>query len=99
MSVKITKSTSPIDSETPSILYKYRMWSDSYHKTILTKKAIYHARPTSFEDKKDCKNLKRYDLLTPLDIYNKYYNAAKQNQGWDELDCRRYATEWFHISD
>ncbi len=80
----------------PPTLYKYRTWTDKWHKTILTSQSVYLARPTSFEDPRDCKLLKRDDLLTPVDIWEKYYNLGKkQNPNWDELDLRRYATEWF----
>lgn len=82
--------------ENPPILYKYRTWSNHYHKTILTKQSVFLASPSTFEDQFDCKSLMRYDWLTPIQIYEKYYkHARKVNPKWDELDCRKYATEWF----
>jgi hypothetical protein len=95
MSITVTPISVDEIKDTPSILYKYRSWTDKYHKTIITSRSVYHARPSRFEDQKDCKSLRRDDLLTPLDIYNKYYNYAKLNSQLDELDCRKYATEWF----
>ena len=40
----------------PSILCKYRDWSNIYHRTILTKRELYLAPPSCFEDVTDCRN-------------------------------------------
>ncbi len=40
----------------PVILCKYRDWSNLYHRTILTKRELYFAPPSSFEDVTDCRN-------------------------------------------
>jgi hypothetical protein len=37
----------------PPIVYKYRDWSNPYHRTVLSEKSIFMAPPTSFEDEKD----------------------------------------------
>ncbi|HSH66837.1 MAG TPA: hypothetical protein VLB84_13835, partial [Bacteroidia bacterium] len=80
----------------PNILYKYRSWNDKWHKTILTNQAVYLSRPSKFEDKLDCKSIMRYDLLTPTEIYNKYYNLSKKTYpNLDELDHRKNATREF----
>jgi len=96
MTIKISDIPFEEDKDQPKTLYKYRTWTDKWHKTILTEQTIYLARPTSFADPKDCRIFKRDDLLSPKDIYDKYYYGAKaKNKSWDELDCRKYATEWF----
>lgn len=38
----------------PEILYKYRSWTDKYHKRLLTHNEIYFAEPSSFNDPFDC---------------------------------------------
>jgi len=80
----VTHTTLQDAPEMPSILYKYRDWENSFNRTILTQRAVYLSRPSKFKDEKDCKSLMRYDLLTPVEIYNKYYNHAKA-KGYDEL--------------
>jgi hypothetical protein len=83
----------------PETIYKYRTWSEKWHKTILTDQTVFLAQPTSFEDKLDCKNLMRYDWLTPVEIYNKYYNHSKVlHPNGDELDHRYYAVKEFYKS-
>ena len=66
MELKSIKSASfeEMKGEYPDILYKYRTWSDKYHKTVLTQKQLYYSPPSEFEDPKDCKSIVRYDLLT-----------------------------------
>lgn len=82
-------------TDLPDTLYKYRIWGDQYQKTILTERVVYMAAPTSFEDKKDCKLLKRYDLMSETDIYQKYLNTSKQdNPSWTRQQHRSFAREW-----
>jgi hypothetical protein len=61
----------------PEILYKYRTWSDAYHQGIISNQSVFMASPTSFEDEKDCKLLKRFDLMTKDDIYTLCYSRLK----------------------
>lgn len=83
----------------PPTLYKYRSWNDDWHKTILTEQNVYLSRPTKFKDPLDCKSVKRYDLFTPVEIYDMYYNLSKkEHPKRDELDHRKHATEWFRKS-
>ncbi|MNQ19872.1 hypothetical protein D3C85_329460 [compost metagenome] len=50
------------------------------------------ARPTSFEDKKDCKLLKRYDLMTNQEIFDKYIDLSKKsNPTWKRHQHRQHA--------
>lgn len=76
MEIKVNIDGKP---EFPDIIYKYRKWNDEYQKTILTERTVFLAPPTSFEDKKDCKLLKRYDLMRSKDIYNKYLEYSKRD--------------------
>ena len=63
----------------PPIMYKYRDWTNSYNKRVLTERELYLARPDSFEDESDCKVPIRYDLLTDDDIFLKYFNSSKKD--------------------
>ncbi|MGE0636570.1 MAG: DUF2971 domain-containing protein [Bacteroidia bacterium] len=83
----------------PDTVYKYRNWADEYHKTILTSQIVFLARPTSFEDPLDCKLLKRYDLLTHEQIYNKYLQSSKEDHpNWSMQQHDEFAREWFNKS-
>lgn len=79
----------------PSILYKYRFWNDNYHKDVISKGIVFLAPPTSFEDPKDCKLFKRYDLLTHNEIYSHYYkDSIKNNNNWTRQQHRKFARDW-----
>ncbi len=60
------------DIEMPEVLYKYRDWNNIYHKTIITERKVYYAKPSDFEDEFDCKIPVRYDLLNDFQIYSFY---------------------------
>ncbi len=62
--------------EQPSILCKYRDWSNLSHRTVLTKRELYYAPPSSFEDLTDCRN--------DLDEFSEYERQVNFN----ELDKR-----------
>src|SRR5690554_5666174 len=82
-------------TDLPNTLYKYRIWEDQYQQTILTERIVYMAAPTSFEDQKDCKLFKRYDLMSETDIYQKYLNTSKEvNLNWSRQQHRAFAREW-----
>tara|TARA_B110000908_G_C10223573_1_gene436679 strand:+ start:1226 stop:1393 length:168 start_codon:yes stop_codon:yes gene_type:complete len=51
-SIKLA-SFEEMKGEYPDILYKYRTWSDKYHKTVLTQKQLYYSPPSEFKDPKD----------------------------------------------
>jgi len=79
----------------PDNVYKYRIWNDVFHKSILSERKVYLARPTSFEDKKDCKLFVRYDLMTKLDIYKKYQDLSKKdNPHWSKEEHKKHALKW-----
>lgn len=48
-------SVENIKKNFPEILYKYRDWSDPFHKTILTNQELFFAAPDRFLDKNDCR--------------------------------------------
>jgi uncharacterized short protein YbdD (DUF466 family) len=81
--------------DVPEVIYKYRVWDDKDQKTILSERTVYMASPTSFQDKKDCKLLKRIDLMTEQDIYDKYLeDSKKDNPERSRQRHRAFAREW-----
>lgn len=63
----------------PKILYKYRDWTNKFHKTLLTETKVYLASPKSFEDPLDCHVPE--DFPEPKDVpsllYKMSYNADR----------------------
>ncbi len=83
------------EMELPETVYKYRVWDNPFHKTIITKQEVFFAAPTSFEDPLDCKNLIRYDLLTDEDIYSYFLMDSKEKYPErTRQQHRAYAREW-----
>jgi len=83
------------DIQAPSSLYKYRCWDNIYHKSILSLQEIYLAPPSTFEDKKEFRNFKRYDLMEDKDIYDKYLLHSKErNIGFTPEQHHHHAEEW-----
>jgi hypothetical protein len=54
------------------ILYKYRDWSNSLHKTILTENELFMASPGSFNDPFDCRIPENYFLLNTDEKINQF---------------------------
>lgn len=83
------------DSALPEIVYKYRRWNDEHQKTILTERVVFMAKPTSFEDKKDCKLFKRYDSISEQDLYNIYLGKSELiNPNWTRQRHELFARYW-----
>lgn len=83
------------DIEFPPILYKYRDWSDTYHKRFITEKEVFLASPKSFEDELDCHNPTRFDLLTNQQIYDYFLWASKEeNPDFTRQQHRHFARDW-----
>jgi hypothetical protein len=77
----------------PSILYKYRTWSDTFHKRLLTDQELYFPSPLSFNDPFDCSVL--LTIVSPKrDIIRKSYYLI--NHDFPELpraERRKRATK------
>lgn len=93
--MEITQTTFDKLDDLPPTIYKYRSWTEDYHKEILKEQIVFMAQPSSFDDPLDCKLQKRYDLLTGQDIYNKYLEDSKrENPIWTRQQHRKYARDW-----
>lgn len=87
------------EAKVPKILYKYRDWSNDYHKKLLYDPSVYLSAPSDFEDILDCKNPVRFDLLTGFEIFDRYFNdSLKENKGFNYMQHFQWAGEWFKRS-
>lgn len=64
----------------PKIIYKYRSWSNKYHKDILLKNQVYLSSPIEFNDPFDCKIPKNFLLINTLEKVEKYVNDVFERQ-------------------
>jgi hypothetical protein len=88
------------DLELIPIIYKYRTWSNIFHKRFLTHREVFLASPESFEDKLDCYNPTRFDLLTKSQIYNYFIWSSKdKNPHFTRQQHRKFARDWAKVSD
>jgi hypothetical protein len=61
---------------------------------------VYMSRPADFEDKMDCKNHIRYDLLTDEQIWQRYYDlASEEHPGCTRDFAVGFANRWFERSN
>lgn len=79
MEIINTELTSFDKLKLPPTLYKYRDWNGNFDKRVISHREVFYAYPSSFEDKFDCKNPTRWDLLTDEEILNKYYRDSQAN--------------------
>lgn len=89
------------DLDLPDTVYKYRDWNNKWHKSIINERQVYMSAPMDFEDKLDCKNHIRYDLLTDDEIRWKYYMESKKDTSrahLSEKEHEKFAEEWFQKS-
>lgn len=83
------------DSYFPEILYKYRNWDSLSNKRFILNREIFLAPTSSFEDKKDCKNPIRYDLLTDEQTVEFYIKISKkENILFSEQEHQIEAKTW-----
>ena len=64
----------------PKIIYKYRSWSNKYHKDILLKNQVYLSSPIEFNDPFDCKIPKNFLLINTPEKVEKYVNDVFERQ-------------------
>jgi hypothetical protein len=77
------------------VVFKYRSWSNDLHKKILTEQTVYYARPSEFEDNKDCMIRKQYERITDEDLFRRYLDSSRRiNPNYMESEHLRYAEEW-----
>jgi len=83
-------------TDLPETIYKYRSWTNTLHKEILTDQFVYMAKPSTFEDPFDCKLDEDYESLKDIEIYNKYYSDSKvKHPHWSKREHKKWANGWF----
>ncbi|MFP9118328.1 DUF2971 domain-containing protein [Flavobacterium sp. RNTU_13] len=88
------------DIELPPVIYKYRTWTDEYHKRFLNQREVFLASPKTFEDELDCNNPTRFDLLTKQQIYNYFmWSSKNDNINFTRQQHRHFARYWSKVSD
>lgn len=88
------KFVSVEEIEAPQTLYKYRDWNSDLHKTIITEQTVFMSPPSLFDDKKELRNYKRYDLMTDQQVYDKYMDISKKHHlSYTRNQHRAYARE------
>lgn len=82
----------------PTILFKYRNWSDEYHKKLLLDPSVFLSPPSWFhkDDPFDCNLPVRFDLLSDIEIFEKYLESSfKENYYPNLKNHYDYAMQWF----
>jgi Protein of unknown function (DUF2971) len=78
--------------ELPDTLYKYRDWSNKFHRKIITRQEIYFPKPSEFNDPFDGNIPVRWDLMTYEECLEKnleLINIAHKDK--DQRLVREYA--------
>ena len=57
------------DEPIPPILYKYRDWTNKFHRNLITHQEIYLPKPSEFNDPFDGNIPIRWDLMTYEECY------------------------------
>ncbi len=79
----------------PEIVYKYRTWSDKWHRRFIAEKEVFLASPETFEDELDCYNPTRFDLLTKKEIYEYFlWSSKERNLNFTRQQHRNFARDW-----
>jgi hypothetical protein len=64
--------------DAPPILYKYRAW-EGFQKTIITKREVFMSPPSKFEDEKDCRVNRSFEL-TDQEFCDIYFEMIRREQ-------------------
>lgn len=60
----------------PDIIYKYRSWSNPYHRNILVNNEVFMSPPSDFNDPFDCRIPKNHFLIDSPEKIEKYINGG-----------------------
>ena len=66
-----------MQKEIPSVLYKYRDWSDSNHRKLLTARELWFSSPKGFNDPFDTKLRVSYDNLSDQEMRLMLYKKLR----------------------
>lgn len=78
----------------PDIIYKYRSWSNEFHKNILTKGELYLSAPKNFNDPFDFGITRNFMMLdSPEKIARYVEEGIEKHKAWLLKDGRNLASE------
>jgi hypothetical protein len=80
----------------PEKVYKYRNWSNKYHKRILTHNEIYFSAPSDIDEQHECALEADYASVTPEMIHRYAYLEAEANGIMTETEKLKFATATVH---
>ncbi len=83
--------------DVPNVLYKYRDWSNSFHRRLLYNQELYFASVNQFNDPFDGTIPFRYDNreLTDDNIFLKYYSITKREYPeWTDEQIHQHCFEY-----
>lgn len=94
--MKTTWESVPYDEiDVPNRLYKFRVWRNDYHKTILRDRLVYLSPPSGFEDPLDCKIPIRYDLRTHREQNKRFFEeSVRRHPSWSKKRHKNWAKKW-----
>jgi hypothetical protein len=87
----IIRAFAPVD-RAPKYLYKFRDWSNPYHKLLITQRQMYIPSPTEFNDPFDCRLPVRFDLMKPAE-YQRFVEEHVALLGAQEQDDASFAVD------
>jgi hypothetical protein len=80
------------ETELPITLYKYRDWSNKFHRRLISNQELYFAKPSNFNDPFDGNIPVRWDLMTEEDCFNKNLELINTlHKDKDQKQVREYA--------
>lgn len=80
------------DEKIPSILFKYRDWTNKFHQKLITNQEIYLPRPSEFNDPFDGNIPVRWDLMTYEECFEKNLELINTvHKDKDQKLVREYA--------
>src|SRR3954468_20590886 len=84
----------------PSKIYKYRVWEDDYHKTMLTENKAWFSHPKKLNDPYDIRTKIRFDLPeldNPL-FFEKLKEVLKEEVPFpvDSYEFRTFCRNYFN---
>lgn len=62
----------------PKVIYKFRNWTDDYHKDVLRNNELYLSSPSLFNDPYDCRISKAYNIFKNQEEIEDYINYLRE---------------------
>ena len=67
------------ENKYPPLVYKYRNWTDQYHKDLLLKNELFFTSPKDFNDPFDCRIPYDYSFIATEDRIKAYINKKRED--------------------